>query len=343
MDNWIATRIRTAARRRFVAWTLVLVVGVFLATSDRRYIANFFGGPYELAQADLDSIGDIALTPHYFARVKADRVLDTGIRQYTVHTQNGVETGRSESAAYHALVLGKRFLVVRTAANAESDVAVGKLLPRPADFDEQLFDSKDMRSLRSNFYPFYLDSEPFRRPGYVVVVIAMLFLALFAWRAIPSWRALRDPSTHPLAARIATWGDPIGLAVAAEHEFSHPLLKAGGGWRCGDKYLIRSSFFSFDLLLLQDVVWGYKKITKHSVNFIPTGKTYEAIVKCYGGDAMISGKEARVNEVLHLVQQRAPWAVIGYSADLAGIWKKQQDEFLRQVEQRRQEWQAKQH
>ena len=90
-------------------------------------------------------------------------------------------------------------------------------------------------------------------------------------------------------------------------------------------------------------MWGYKKITKHSVNFIPTGKTYEAIVKCYGGDAMISGKEARVNEVLHLVQQRAPWAVIGYSADLAGIWKKQQDEFLRQVEQRRQEWQAKQH
>lgn len=343
MESWIARRIRATALRRFVAWTLVLAVGILLATSDHRYIANFFGGPYQMAPADLDSIGNVAATPRYFARVKGERVIDTGIRQYTVHSRNGVETDRSESGAYRALVMGKRFLVVRTTAATESDVAEGKLLPRPADFDAQLFDSEDMRSIRANFYPFYLNSDAFRRPGYVVIIVGILFLALFAWRALPSWRALRDPSTHPLAARIATWGDPMGVAVAAEHEFDHPLLKAGGGWRCGDKYLIRSRFFSCEVLRMHDVVWGYKKITKHSVNFIPTGKTYEAIVKCYGGDAAIPGKEAGVNEVLQFLQQRAPWAVFGFSDQLAGIWNKQQVEFLKQVEQRRQEWQAKHH
>jgi hypothetical protein len=342
MQHWIAQRIRVTAMRRFVAWTLVLVLGLLAATSDHRYIANFFSGPYTLAQADLDAIGNVEATPRYFARVKGERVIDTGIRQYTVHTRDGVETDRSESGAYRALVFGNRFLVVRTAASTPSDVAEGKLAPRPPDFDEQLFDSKEMRGLRASFYPFYLDAQSFRRPGYVVIIIAILFLALFAWRALPSWRAMRDPERHPLASRIAQWGDPVGVAAEAESEFANPLLK-GGGWRFGNKYLIRSSFFSFDVLRLQDVVWGYKKITKHSVNFIPTGKTYAAIVRCYGGDATISAKETRVNEILAFAQHRAPWAVFGYSVQLAGLWNKTQMEFLKQVEIRRQEWQAKQH
>jgi hypothetical protein len=342
MESWIARRIRTTALRRFTAWTLVLIVGGLLATSDHRYITNFFSGPYTLTRSDLDSIADVALTPRYFAHVKGERVIDTGIRQYTVHTQAGVETDRSESGAYRALVFGNRFLVVRTASATASDMAEGKLLPRPADFDEQLFDSKEMRELKANFYPFYLDGEPFRKPGYIVIVIGVLFLALFAWKGVPSWRYVRDAERHPLAARIAKWGDPMGVAVNAEREFENPLLKGGGGWRCGDKYLIRSTFFSFDVLRLQDVVWGYKKITKHSVNFIPTGKTYEALVMCYGGNATIPGKEARVNEILAFAQQRAPWAVFGYSDQLAGIWNKNRDEFVRQVEARRQEWQAKQ-
>ncbi len=56
MDNWIAKRIRAVALRRVVAWTLALAAGLLLATSDHRYIANFFRGPYPLARADLDEL-----------------------------------------------------------------------------------------------------------------------------------------------------------------------------------------------------------------------------------------------------------------------------------------------
>src|SRR5216117_4568991 len=112
MDSWIVTRIRATSLRRVIVWTLALVAGVFLATSDRRYIANFLRGPYPLTPADLDSIRDVTLTPRYYARVTGDRVIDTGIRQYTIHTQSGIETSREESGAYTALAIGKRFLVV---------------------------------------------------------------------------------------------------------------------------------------------------------------------------------------------------------------------------------------
>src|SRR6266540_1867229 len=158
MDSWIFNRIRATSLRRLTVWTLALVVGVLLATSDHRYIANFLRGPYSLAQSDLDSIRNVTSTPRYFAHVKGERVIDTGIRQYTIHSQNGVETSREESGAYTALVFGNRFLVVRT-AGGESPVAEGTLTPWPSELDAQLFDSKAMRSLRSQFYPFYLDGR----------------------------------------------------------------------------------------------------------------------------------------------------------------------------------------
>ncbi len=170
----------------------------------------------------------------------------------------------------------------------------------------------------------------------------MLFLVLFLWQAVPAWRAWRDPERHPLAKRIALWGDPIGVAAGAEQEFDHPLLQAKGGWRLGNKYFTRSTFFTFNVLRFQDVLWGHKKITKHSVNFIPTGKTYEAIVACYDATATIRGKEKSVNEVLNFVQQRAPWAMYGYSDDLSAAFNKRRQEFVRTVEQRRQEWAHKQ-
>jgi hypothetical protein len=341
MDSWIAKRIRATSLRRVIVWSLVLVGGVLAATSDHRYIANFLGGPYTLAQPDLDSIRDVALTPRYYARVAGDRVIDTGIRQYTIHTQNGIETSREESGAYNAFAIGNRYLVVRTAGD-DSPTAEGKLVPWSEDLEQQMFDTQEMRSLRSSFYPFYLDTDSFRRPAYVVIGVGVLFLLLFIWQALPAWRAWRDPERHPLAKRIAQWGDPIGVAAAAEQEFNHPLLKAKGGWRLGNKYFTRSTFFTFDVLRFHDVLWGYKKITKHSVNFIPTGKTYEAIVACYGGTATIPGKEKSVNEVLAFVQQRAPWAIYGFSDDLSSAFNKRRQEFARTVEQRRQEWAHKQ-
>src|SRR2546427_7171797 len=114
MDNWIAQRIRAVSVRRVVAWTLALAVGVLLATSDHRYIPNFLRGPYALARADLNSIRDVPLTPRYYLRVNGEKVIDTGIRHYTAHTKDGLETSRTPSGAYQTLVLGNRFLHART-------------------------------------------------------------------------------------------------------------------------------------------------------------------------------------------------------------------------------------
>jgi hypothetical protein len=139
---------------------------------------------------------------------------------------------------------------------------------------------------------------------------------------------------------MAPWGDPLGVAVLAEREAENPRFKAGG-WALGDTYLVQSTTFTFDVLRVRDLLWAYKKITKHSVNFIPTGRSYEAILTCYGGRAVVKAKEKVVDAILTFAHQRAPWAVIGYSDELAGLFNKQQAEFVAAVEQRRAEAQRK--
>ncbi len=174
-----------------------------------------------------------------------------------------------------------------------------------------------------------------------MIGVGIVLLLLFVWQAIPAWRTWRNPERHPLWTRVAQWGDPLGIALEAEHEYENSLMRGKAGWRLGNKFLVRSTFFTVNVLRFHDVLWGYKKITRHSVNFIPTGKTYEAIVACYGGTATIPGKEKKVNQLLNFVQQRAPWAPYGYSDQLAGTFTKHRQDSARSVEQRRQEWAQK--
>ena len=117
----------------------------------------------------------------------------------------------------------------------------------------------------------------------------------------------------------------------------------GGGWLVTDKYLIRSTFFAFDLLRLSDLLWAYKRVTRHSVNFIPTGKTYVGVLACYGGTAEVTGREKKVDSVLNFAGERAPWAVFGFSEELSKLFSQKTQDFCSAVEQRKREWARQAH
>ncbi len=337
MDTWIQGMVRKRCLRRVVAWGLATASLLPLALSQKRYISNFVMGPFDLGPAELDSIRDVAQAPRYFARVTGSKAIETGIQQITIRKRGGVETSRSVSAAYYALVVGERLLLAKTSSGPPQTVE-GELAAVPADLDRQLFDTADMQATRKRFYPFYVNGESFRYPGYWAIAGALVFGFLFFKKAVPAWRHLRNPATHPVLQRVAAWGDPIGIAVEAEREHRSPRYKGGDGWVVTDQYLLRSTFFSFDVLRLADLLWAYKKVTKHSVNFIPTGKTYEAVLACYGGSATVKGTDKTVDEVLGFAAQRTPWAVFGFSKELETLFARKTPDFCTAVEQRKREW-----
>jgi len=75
------------------------VGGLLVVTSDRRYIDNFLHGPYTLGAAELDAIADVETTPRYYARVSGSRVIDTGLREYSVKTNAGSRRAAPNPAA----------------------------------------------------------------------------------------------------------------------------------------------------------------------------------------------------------------------------------------------------
>jgi hypothetical protein len=336
METWIVQRIRTTSLRRVVAWALALGGVTLFGATQLRYARNFLLGPYVLAPADLDAIREVSQAPRYFARVSGSKALETGVQQITVHKRNGVETSRNISAAYYALVVGDKLLVCKSRSGARTTFE-GTLAPMSAELTQHLLNVPELRANRAHLYPFYLDDESFRIPGYVAIAVGLVFVVLLLVKGLPAWRHFQDPASHPVVARVNGWGDPVGVAVAAERESRQPRFKGGSGWAVTDQFLVRSSFFAFDLLRLADLLWAYKKVTKHSVNFIPTGKTYEAVLVCYGGAATMQIKEKTVDAILAFAAERAPWALFGFSNELATLFNKKTQEFCAAVEQRKRE------
>lgn len=90
----------------------------------------------------------------------------------------------------------------------------------------------------------------------------------------------------------------------------------------------------------KDIVWIYQHITKHSVNFIPTGKTY-AIKVCLanGKDLMIpmNGKK-RADENMEFITRTIPYVLIGYDEQLSKAYIHDRASVVRTVEERRSEF-----
>lgn len=333
METWIVRMIKSRSLRQVVAWAVVLAVFVLFSLSQLRYIQNFVLGPYALGPAELDAVGNANDTPRYFVRVTGSTAVDTGIQEISVRRRGGVETSRSVSGTYYALVVGDKFLICKGTSGPQTTFE-GSILPLPAGVEKTLFSSPDAPP-RDRFYPFYVNNDSFRTGGYIAIAIFLGLVVLLVMKARPAWKHYKDPAQHPLVARIQGWGDRLGVSVAAEREAGAPKFKSKNGWSVTEQFLVKNTFFSFDMLRLSDLLWAYKKVTKHSVNFIPTGKTYAALLVCYGGTAEIQNKEARTDEILAFAAQRAPWAIFGYSDELAKAFKKDTKGFCAAVEERK--------
>lgn len=315
-----------------------MAAGALIAAANVRYIRNFLSGPYALSAAEVGAIGDVTTAPRYFARIEGTDALDTGIQQVEVRTQHGREVGRSVSARFFALAVGGRFLIVKT-SSGPAKVVEGHLAPMPAELDQRLFSTAEMRALRTRFYPYYLDTASFRVAGYWGIAIGSVLLVLLLATAVPAWRRLKDPSTHPAVARVAGWGDPISMAVEIEREHRHPWRRSGTV-SITDRFIVNSSFFTFDVLRLSELLWAYKKVTKKSVNFVPVGKDFHAVLVCLGGSVEWKGNEKEVEEALHHAAARAPWAVFGYSKELESQFRKSAAAFVAAIAARQRQYQA---
>jgi hypothetical protein len=336
--TWLVHACRTRAVRAFSTAVALLAIGLLLLVGQSRYFTNFFGGPYSATAQDLDAIHDPAAAPRYFVHVEGSRAIDLGLEEYEVRTEYGRETGRTLKGRFYALEVGDRFLVVKTAGGVDT-VVEGELRPVYGELESHLFSSAEMRAVRQRFRPYFLDTGSFRAPGYWGLGLGSAFFALAGWWAARSWRRLRAPASDPLVQRVAAWGDPVAVSAEIAAERERPWRKAGH-FEITEHYVVNASFYRLDVLRLGDLLWAYKKVIKKSVNFVPVGKDYQAVLACVGGTAEVQTKDAEVDEILHYAAARAPWAVFGHDKEIEQVFRKDPAGFVAAVADRRRQHEA---
>ena len=128
------------------------------------------------------------------------------------------------------------------------------------------------------------------------------------------------------------------ISAEVEREREMAVIVKRGGWTLTQNYAVKNMWLSFDLFRLDNLVWVYKKAVKRRVNFIiPAGTTYTAALNFSDGQADVGGSQKKVEELLALASQRAPWAVKGYTDDLAKLWKSSRNSFVAEVMKRKSE------
>ncbi len=338
MEPWITQMLRRAVSRQVIAWAVVALALLGTAAYSRRYITNFIQGPYAVTGGELQGVSDAASTPKHFVKVSGTRVIDTGLEHVTIRRKYGQENRRVD-AKYVILVFekGQKALVVKAGSTMPvAAVFEGTLRPIDGKLRENLFSGENAK-MEAHLLPYVLETAGFRTAGYIggaCGAVALLLLAIFGRR---SFNYSRDLQSHPLMKRLQSWGDPMSISAAAEREYTAPpRLKTSAGI-VTDNFVFQRGPFIFNVSRFEDLVWAYKKITKKSVNLIPVGKDYAAMLIFYGSSVEITSKEPKVDELLAYAAERAPWAIFGHTPELETAFKKQQQEFCAAVESRRQE------
>ncbi len=342
MPTWLEGMCLRSCNRRIAFWMMVILASLITIIANHRYAKDFFRGPFPTSVETLEATSSPEEAEHSFIRVTGSKTVDTGIQEITSTTRNGVKVQGSEkvSAGYYAVLVGKHFLLVKSSTTPGSSVE-GEIERMPATMRTNLASSFPGESLEKYFYPVQLETEGFRYPGYWAIGCgAVLLFCIFRYMR-PAWILKKDISKHPVIARLKTWGDVLSISAEVEGEYERDVLLKSHGKRITSRFVIDSTFFNFNVFRFADLLWAYKHVTKHSVNFIPTGKTYKAVMVFYGGSTEIQGNEAKVGEILKSAAEKAPWAVVGFSEDLKQLFQKNTNDFCLGIEARRRELQSK--
>ena len=334
MTTWIERTARKKSIGQVVLFLAVTAIVAWIFAENNAYWKMFFKGPPAAAAADLDAAekATISLQPVAtpYATITGDKVLNTGVEEVT--TYEGVI--KHVSAGYYALKIGDRILIVKSGKTPLTTVA-GALGAMPLDLKSDLFPEGTDPADEAAFYPLLLDTN-YRESGWVAAFWALLAESLFGFFAWRSWRRLSGAVDHPAVKRARAWGDLAVTSVEVERELETAVKTKLGGWALTQNYAVKDKMLSFDLFRMENLVWAYKKVVKRRMyGIIPMGTIFAAELNFSDGHAEMVGKQKKVDELLALAGERAPWAAKGFTDDLAKLYKTDRDGFTAEIVQRK--------
>jgi len=337
---WVENEARRANRNLLVVNILLLVAVIVMISADARYYLNFFMGCQKVEPAELTALASPAQRTRTFVTVSGSKSLKTGYQdiEKSVQKSTGRVLSTSVKDEYVLLKVGDRVLLVKADPGAEKLEYSGELVNTEEQIQRDLLRpiSASDPQLGRMILPFTLNAADYREQGNWVLAISVPIVLLAGWNVFKGFRRMGEPQTTRVWRQLAAFGEPIQLSQQIETE-EHQPHQMYGKLHVTPSWLLRRSLFFTWISPVDDLAWVYKKVTKHSVNFIPTGKTYAVVlVGRHKQRTEAQMREKDVNTLLGGLAARVPWAIYGYSQEINTAWQKDPAGFVAVVDQRRQ-------
>ena len=340
MAMWVENEARRANRNLLVANGLIAAVMVLIIGANYRYCANFLLGCQPVSNSELAGITSPEQRWRNFVTVTGTKSLNTGYQDIVKHMRNGQLVSTEVKDEYIFLRAGDKILLVKAPPGAEQLQYSGQLEPTGAtvhaDLVQPLMGQRPETG--AMILPFTLNATDYRNNGYAILFLVVPLLALAAWNCIKAMRRSSEMQLSPTWKNLAQYGNAYQLSQQIDAELQPNMVHKYGNLQVTPQWLVRRKMFSTWVSPVEDLAWVYKKVTKHSVNFIPTGKTYSVIlVGRHRQRTEEQMKEKAVNELLGELAGRVPWALFGFDQNLDKAWRKDPADVIRTVDQRRQQ------
>jgi hypothetical protein len=335
MALWVENEARRANRNLLLVNGLIVAVMVLIIGANYRYCANFVLGCQPVSSSDLAGLTSLDQRWRNFVTVSGSKAVNTGYRDIVKHLTNGQVTSTEIKAEYVWLIAGDKLLLVKAPPGEEQLQYSGQLEETPSAAAALMVRRPDPTAA---VMPFTLNAVDYRDSGYAILFMVVPLLALAAWNCIRAVRRSSDLQFSPTWKNLSQHGSAYQLSQQIAAELQPNMIRKYGKLQVTPNWLVRRKMFSTWVSPIEDLAWVYKKVTKHSVNFIPTGKTYAVIlVNRHRQRTEEQMKDDAVNELLVQLAGKAPWALFGFDQNLDKAWRKDPGGVIRAVDLRRQQ------
>jgi hypothetical protein len=340
MALWVEDEARRANRNLLWANGLIATVMVLIIGANYRYCANFLLGCQPVSNSELAGITSPDQRWRNFVTVTGTKAMNTGYQDIVKHMRDGQVISTEVKDEYILLRAGDKILLVKAPPGPEQLQYSGQLEATAGSVHDDLVQPLmgQRPEIAAAVLPFTLNAADYRNSGYAIIFLVVPLLALAVWNSMKAVRRSSEPRLSPTWKNLAQYGNAYQLSPQIAAELQPNMIRQFGKLRVTPNWLVRRKMFSTWVSPVEDLAWVYKKVTKHSVNFIPTGKTYSVIlVGRHRQRTEEQMKEKAVNELLVELAGKAPWALFGFDKNLDKAWRKDPAGVIRTVDLRRQQ------
>lgn len=341
---WIENEARRANRNLFLVNGLTTAILVIIVATNFRYCVNFIRGCEPISATELASLKSPDQRWRNFVTVSGAKSIKTGYQDIEEKSQNGQVTSREVKAEYLFLRAGDSILLVKASPGVEKLDYSGELTATTGQLQNELVQPLKAQNpeLAAMVLPLTLNAADYRENGYWGLAIILPLFLLAVWNCLKAARRSSELQTSPVWRNLSAFGNAEQLSTQIEADLQTAAGKKYGKLQVGAQWMARRKTFSTWVSPVGDLVWIYKKVTKHSVNFIPTGKTYSLVLSGrHRQRTEEQMKEKVANELLMELANRVPWALFGFDQKLDRAWRKDPQSIIATVDSRFQQYKSK--